>query len=330
MTTIKDIANRLGISVSAVSKGLNGAPDISEELRTIVLETAVEMGYSTKRSRKEEHRRLAVFIENMDYESPSDFGYDIILGFKQSAFKQKWAVDVIPVTPAMQLEEKYDTYMLKHGYSGSFVLGFTLHHEWIKQFATTNTPTVLFDNFVSKNQNVAYIGTDNKEGIDLAIEHLVKLGHKRIALLNGTLYSMVSEQRQDAYNSGLIKYGLTPDEKLTAYGYFMASATKDHVKSFIDNGATAILCCSDVIAASVVDECKQLNLSVPGNISVVGFDNTPIASEYGLTTISQNRIELGKSSYVTLTALISRIGISSTLMRPTLVVRNSTSVCKDS
>ena len=63
MTTIKDIANRLGISVSAVSKGLNGAPDISEELRTIVLETAVEMGYSTKRSRKEEHRRLAVFIE---------------------------------------------------------------------------------------------------------------------------------------------------------------------------------------------------------------------------------------------------------------------------
>lgn len=99
MTTIKDIANRLGISVSAVSKGLNGAPDISEELRTIVLETAVEMGYSTKRSRKEEHRRLAVFIENMDYESPSDFGYDIILGFKQSAFKQKWAVDVIPVTP---------------------------------------------------------------------------------------------------------------------------------------------------------------------------------------------------------------------------------------
>ena len=125
MTTIKDIANRLGISVSAVSKGLNGAPDISEELRTIVLETAVEMGYSTKRSRKEEHRRLAVFIENMDYESPSDFGYDIILGFKQSAFKQKWAVDVIPVTPAMQLEEKYDTYMLNLS-QGEYSIIFTV------------------------------------------------------------------------------------------------------------------------------------------------------------------------------------------------------------
>ena len=52
-TTIKDIANRLGISVSTVSKGLNGANDISEELRQLVLDTAVEMGYSTKRSRKE-------------------------------------------------------------------------------------------------------------------------------------------------------------------------------------------------------------------------------------------------------------------------------------
>ena len=56
MATIKDIATRLGISVSTVSKGLNGASDISEELRQVVLDTAVEMGYSAKRSRKEEHR----------------------------------------------------------------------------------------------------------------------------------------------------------------------------------------------------------------------------------------------------------------------------------
>ena len=57
MATIKDIANRLGVSVSTVSKGLNGASDISEELRQIVLDTAVEMGYSTKRSKKEENRK---------------------------------------------------------------------------------------------------------------------------------------------------------------------------------------------------------------------------------------------------------------------------------
>ena len=84
MATIKDIANRLGVSVSTVSKGLNGASDISEELRQIVLDTAVEMGYSTKRSKKEENRKLCIFIENMSYQSIDEFGYDLVLGFKQN------------------------------------------------------------------------------------------------------------------------------------------------------------------------------------------------------------------------------------------------------
>ena len=70
MATIKDIAEWLGVAVSTVSKGLNGAPDISEELRRQVLDTAVEMGYRTKKMRKEEHKKLVVFVENMDYERP--------------------------------------------------------------------------------------------------------------------------------------------------------------------------------------------------------------------------------------------------------------------
>ena len=63
MATIKDIAARLGVSISTVSKGLNGASDISEELRQTVLDTAVEMGYSTKRSRKVENRKLCILVE---------------------------------------------------------------------------------------------------------------------------------------------------------------------------------------------------------------------------------------------------------------------------
>ena len=65
MTTIKDIADRLGISLSTVSKGLNGANDISEELRQLVLDTAVEMGYQTKKMKKEEFKKLCLFIKNL-------------------------------------------------------------------------------------------------------------------------------------------------------------------------------------------------------------------------------------------------------------------------
>ena len=324
MATIKDIANKLGISVSAVSKGLNGASDISEELRQMVLDTAVEMGYSTKRSRKEEHRKLAVFIENMDFEQPSDFGYDIILGFKQNAFRHKWDVEVIPVTPTFQLKEKYDTFMLRGGFSGAFVLGFTLHDEWMKQFEKTTMPTVLFDNFISKNSNVSYIGTDNYEGIDLAIEHLASLGHKRIAFLNGSLHSMVSEQRQEAFQTSMARHGLDVDSRLTAYGYYMAGSAQDHVPAFLDLGATAIMCGNDLIATGVLEECKLRGYKIPEDISVVGFDDLPVAKECDLTTINQNRLELGKCAYVSLSAMTHRIAISKTLMRPQLIVRKTT------
>ena len=150
MATIKDIAARLGVSISTVSKGLNGASDISEELRQTVLDTAVEMGYSTKRSRKVENRKLALFIENMNYESIDEFGYDVVLGFKQNAFKHKWDVDIIPVTPQLQAEEKYDTYILKNGYCGAFLVGFALHDEWMQQLKNTTMPTFLFDNYIKR------------------------------------------------------------------------------------------------------------------------------------------------------------------------------------
>ena len=97
----------------------------------MVLDTAVEMGYATKRSKKVENRKLAIFIENMDYEAATQFGYEIVLGFKQNAFRHNWDVTVIPVTPAFQLAEKYDTYMLKNGFCGAFLVGFALHDEWM-------------------------------------------------------------------------------------------------------------------------------------------------------------------------------------------------------
>ena len=102
MATIREIAEKLGVSISTVSKGLNGANDVSAELRQKILDTAVEMGYVTKRMKKEEHKKLSVFVENMDYESANQFGYDIILGFRQAAYRDNWHVEVLPITPGFQ------------------------------------------------------------------------------------------------------------------------------------------------------------------------------------------------------------------------------------
>ena len=329
MATIKDIANRLGVSVSTVSKGLNGASDISDELRQMVLDTAVEMGYSTKRSKKVENRKLCIFIENMNYETIDEFGYDIVLGFKQNAFRRKWDVDILPITPAFQEEEKYDTFLLKNGYCGAFLMGLALHDSWIKQLENTTMPTVLLDNFISDNPNVCYLGTDSYEGIAMAVNHLVNLGHKNIAFLNGSLYSLVSDQRQEAFENAMAAASLPVQKDLTAYGYYVSDSAKYHVPGFLAAGATAVVCGNDLIAKGVIDECTKRGFRVPEDVSVVGFDAISIAATFDppLTTIRQERNELGRCAYDILNSLIHHIPISKTLLRPKLIERESTARC---
>jgi LacI family transcriptional regulator len=326
MATIKDIATRLGVSVSTVSKGLNGASDISDDLRQAVLDTAVEMGYSTKRSRKEENRKLCLMVENMDYEAPGNFGYELVLGFRQNAYRANWDVTVVPVSAGFQMEEKYDTYLLRNGYCGAFLAGFALHDAWMKQLENTTMPTVLLDNFIPENPNVCYIGTDSYEGIELAVRHLYTLGHKKIAFLNGSMYSLVSDQRQEAFENAMKKFNLPLSRDLMAHGYYVAESAKYHVPGFLAAGATAILCGNDLIASGVIDECTRRGYRVPDDISVVGFDDIPPSASLTppLTTIRQELNEIGRCAYVMLESLIRHIPISTTLMRPSLIERDST------
>lgn len=326
MATIKDIANKLGISISTVSKGLNGASDISEELRQLVLDTAVEMGYTTKRMKKNDFKRLCIFIENMDYENSDQFGYDIILGFKQAAYRDHWDVNILPITPAFQQKEKYDTFMLKNGYSGAFLVGFALQDEWMAQLEQTGIATVLFDNIIKKNQNVAYIGTDSFEGIDTAIDHLVRFHHRKIAFLNGSLHSMITEHRQQAFYDSMASHNLPVDENLVANGYYVAESAKDFVPSFLSHGATAIVCGNDLLAYGVMEECTKRGFRIPEDISVIGFDDLPTSAHThpALTTIRQERIELGKCGYYALNSLMNHVSVGKMLLRPKFIVRGST------
>ena len=120
MATLDDIAKALGISKSTVSKALNGAKDVSKAMRQTVLEKAVEMGYS-RAARSAEMPRLAVFVINMEYTKPEDFGYELVMGFRQAAEPSGYQVELIPLTQQLQLDIHYDTYMIQNNYSGALL-----------------------------------------------------------------------------------------------------------------------------------------------------------------------------------------------------------------
>lgn len=324
--TIKDIADRLGISISTVSKGLNGASDISEDMRQTVLDTAIEMGYVTKSMKKPENQKVCIFVENMEYEKPGEFGYEIILGFKQAAQRDNFTVDIVPMNASIQSSYKYDNYMLNSGYSGAFFIGFSLQEPWMLQLEKTKTPTVLLDNSVDRNPSVAYIGTDNYEGIDLAIEHLYRLGHRKIAFFSGSPNSMVTSERYEAYLQAMDARNLEVTENMVAFGYYVIESAPYHIPDLLATGATAILCGSDLMAAGAVEECKKRGYRVPEDISIVGFDDLPIAKSTvpPITTIRQERSSLGKCAYFILEGLMSGVPMSRANLRARLIERKST------
>ena len=266
----------------------------------------------------------------MSCEREDDFGYELLLGFQQAAFREKDVVEIIPVTPEFQKEVRYDNYMLENDYAGAFLLGFALNDPWMQQFQDTSFPTLLLDNFVPTNPKLSYVGTDSEEGIEMAISHLVSLGHEKIAFLDGSKDSMISDQRMRAYLHSMNAYHLPVDPNLAVYGYFVADAAKYHVPSFLDLGATAIVCGNDSIAQGVIESVNAAGFSVPEDISVIGFDDMPFASELNppLTTVRQNRGELGKCAFYIMKAIISGIPASKILLRPALILRKSTAIAK--
>ena len=281
MTTIQDIADKLNISKGTVSKALNNAPDISESLQKQILETAVELGYTKLRRYKNARRKLCIIVQkdNIQYKESHQFAYDILMGFRQMAEPAGFEVDVVPVDIHTQRQSSYDVFMLQHDYAGAFVIGFSLGEPWMKDFQTSRTPAVLYDNHIIGNPYTAYVGIDNDEGMDLAVAHLKALGHQKIAYLSSALGSHIMQVRHRAFFQAMHHYGLKADSTYAGCSYYLSECMEKHLPRFLDMGMTAVICCQDTFASAALTQCQQLGYRVPRDISIIGFDDLPIAAE---------------------------------------------------
>lgn len=331
MATIQDIANKLGVSKGTVSKAINNAPDISETLRKTILDTAVEMGYTKLRRQKGTAPKLCVLIENMEYEEPHQFGYDFIIGFRQMAEPAGFAVEVIPVTVSFQKKTPYDVFMLQNDYVGALVLGFALNDPWMKDFETSHTPAVLYDNYIPANPFISSIGIDNNEGMELAVSYLKKNGHKKIGYLSSALGSHVMQVRHKAFFHAMKQNGMRAEADWSGASYYITQCVEKHLSRLLNMGMTAIICSHDLIANAAMIQCQQLGYHVPRDLSIIGFDDLPMCAYTSppLTTIRQDRIELGKCGYYAINSLLNNVSIGTILLHAQLIERGSAGECKN-
>lgn len=324
MATLDDIAQELGISKGTVSKALNGAKDVSRKMQQAVLEKAVELGYS-RRNHSTMAPRLALFILNMEYEQPEDFGYEIVMGFRQAAEPAGFQVSIIPLDRALQEDIRYDEYMMLENYCGGVFLGLSLLDPWIREFETCKTPTVLYDNRVRCNPNVTSIGVDVDEGLELAVNYLRSLGHSRIGYLSSALESYIYRERYESFIRTMTAQGLTADDSVMGSAFITNDCIAQHMPRLLENGCTAIICSHDVLAHSAMLYCSQRGLRIPEDVSFLGNDDIPLCrfTWPPLTTIRQNRPALGKSAFYALSCHLNGVYLSTHLLHAELVKRSS-------
>ncbi len=324
MATLEDIARTLGVAKSTVSKALNGAGDVSESMRKAVLETAVELGYSRIR-RGEDPPRIAVFITNMEFNKPDGFGYDILVGFRKMAEPAGYQVSIIQLTHQLENSIHYDQYMMRGNYRGGLFLGLSLDHPWLKDFETCKTPTVLYDNRVSGNPVVTYVGADNREGMNLAVEYLKSLGHQKIGYLSSALGAYIYQQRYLAFFQAMEEGGLPCGDDQARASRENVEGMEAYLPVLLEQGCTAVICSHDMLASHILDYCQDTGIRVPEDVSILGFDDLPLcrSTTPPLTTIRQNRTELGKSAYCALSSQMEGVPLSTFLLHTELVERDS-------
>lgn len=324
--TIKEIASELGLSASTVSKALNNASDVSADTRNRVNNYARSVGFSLHRS--QESKRICVLFENMDSHSNSQVGYPVLTGFQQAA--NVYHYEVVIEHCSDKTPPNLKKLCQENNFCGLMIMGIKLNSAIMKELETTNIPTMLMDSYV-KNPRVACISSDNINSVASIVEHLISLGHKKIGFLGGDKESIVTRERFSGYLIGLIEGEIEFNSNYVRYGNYTEACGLEAASYFAEQGVTAVVCASDLIAIGLINGLKKCGLHVPEDVSVSGFDNLDIARYFtpSLTTVKQDFISLGENAFTLLRQSIKGNKTKRITIHTEPIFRDSTATAKN-
>ena len=331
--TLKHVAKETGLSITTVSRALNGFDDVASETKAHIQATANKLGYSPNLSarRLKTQRTDAIGLilpsENPRFSDP--FFGELFSGIIEQCSTYGLELNVTTLTSAENFEDVYLNYMRSRRVDGFILLRLEREDARIQLLQENDFPFVAFGRN-ENNNSFAYVDEDGKQGIRQAVDHLVELGHCRIAYIGEPKKLYKAHQRSQGYFEGLAANGLSVDPELIFEGNFRqrsGSAGAFHLLG-MPNPPTAIVAANDLLALGVISAAQELGLTVGKDISVTGFDDIML-SEFvspSLTTLHQQAYDMGVTMCKHLVTVINGEASSppQTVLQPSLVKRNST------
>ncbi|WP_375345872.1 LacI family DNA-binding transcriptional regulator [Priestia megaterium] len=333
MTTIKDIARAAGVSVTTVSRALNGYSDVNEKTRQKIAAVARELNYSPNTLARglvmQKSKTIGLLVSGISRESVKDnFTFEVLCGVNERASTLGYDLILFNTNTMMQREKTYTQLCRERRVDGAIIQGIKKEDPYLKEVVESDIPCVLVDIPVHSN-SVGYVTTDNALGAKKAVEHLASLGHKHIGMINGHEDAFVSQERLNGYREALKECGFSFRSEWVVSGDFEEKKAEKAARELINRHkeVTAIFCASDLMALGALKACKELGLHVPKEMSIVGYDNIVLASysSPNLTTVGQEVYQIG---YEAADLLIEMLEGKETNMKryldTNLIIREST------
>lgn len=296
--TIKDIAKAIGVSVSTVSRALQDKPEISEETKILVRETAAKMKYRPNSMAVALKTQKSYSIGVVVPQIVSFFYASVVQGIEQVANELGYQVFVSSSNEDMIKEIQNVHGFLDHRVDGMIVSLSKATDEFshIHQIGEHNVPLVLFDR-TSKEINVPKVVANDADAAYMAVSHLIERGAKRVALITGPEHMLVGRNRFRGYRAALTNQGLPIDNRLIVRCNLSVEDAREATLKLLElkNPPDAIFGIVDEVAIGALYAIKEKGLKVPEDVSVVGFSNSRRSNymEPTLSTLDQNPMKIG-------------------------------------
>lgn len=300
-TTINDIARLANVSKKTVSRVLNDHPIVKEETRAKVKKIMAEQGYAPDpRARALAFQRS--FLIALAYDNPSpQYVVNMQRGILDELEGLDYQLVLHPVDRAKpDFIQKFETFVERHRPAGVIMPPSVSEDEALCEMLKQKACAYVRIASVELDDAPSLVRTHDADGAAQAARHLASLGHKRIAHVHGPKTFRSAHERLAGFRAGLEEFGLELDQELTVEAGYTFESGARAANNLLSraNRPTAIFAGNDEMAIGIYTSARKLGLSIPDDLSIVGFDDTPMASRIApaLTTVRLPIREMGREA----------------------------------
>jgi LacI family transcriptional regulator len=298
MATIKDVAEAAGVSIATVSRVLNQNGYVSPELNQRVQDAIAALGYQRNALARNLRRSESLTLGILVPDSNNSFFSEIAKGVEETCFAKGYTVVLCNTDENPDKATSYLSNLYQHRVAGFIVVSLGDFKPRLQKLIEDGYPIVIVDRPVTDLKADSVI-SDNFSGARLAMQHLIQLGHRRIAYVVGNMHLETIKARWAGVMSTLEEYGVPLDPSLVyEHGDYTPKSGYAAAEALLKRAdpPTAIFAFNDLMAFGVLSYAQMNGIHIPSKVSVVGFDDVTLAaySAPSLTTVAQPKYALGQ------------------------------------